>query len=461
MPSASSATAPVASGANVRRRPRRRGRSGASLTRSSSKLPRVDVIFNPVSGHGDKSSESAAIRCALEKGFHCVRVHETTLELDAASLAEAAIRDGAQIIVASGGDGTVTAVAAACRRHAHGKWISSAGKGTGAEEVRVAASGSSGELADGVERTSAGSGSGSRSGPDSDAGAGVDAVRLGIIPRGTANAFCAALGIPSRVSRAARLVNRATVRRVDVAMVNGVSPMMLLCGIGLEAEVVARADRRLKTRFGVGAYFVAGLAAVAAQKRFAVTLILHDARQVQRGGGELFCKEVVLRGRDVTAVTVANSAPATSVLAQGVGLVRPDDGLLDVVCVAPQGRLGMVSAMLAMLWSGLVGSRVVRGDVYGLKARRVEVDCVPPQKVVVDGEDCGFTPVVIELAENEGRRQISVIAPKAGTVSRRRRRLGRALVRAIRNLRGVLGLGLAVWGARRLRGEIKGGRFPS
>lgn len=405
-------------------------RSGASLVRSNSKLPRVDVIFNPVSGHGDKSLESAAIRAALSKGYHAVLLHETTIERDAASLAEAAIADGAEILVASGGDGTVTAVAAAVRKHVHGEWDPAA----------------SGEQ---------------RGGSASNASAaGVDSVRLGIIPRGTANAFCAALGIPSRVKPAARLVNRATARHVDVAMVNGVSPMMLLCGVGLEAEVVSRADRSLKTRFGAGAYFFAGLTSVARQQSFCVTLVLHDARQVQRVGGadaELFSRELTLHGADVTAVTVANSAPATCVLAQGVGRVSPDDGLLDVVCVAPRGRLGMVSAMMAMLWSGLVGRRVARGGVYGMRARRVEVLCVPPQRVVVDGEDCGYTPVVVELAEEEGRRQISVVAPKAGTVSRRRRRLGRALVRALRNLRGVLGLALVVWSARRLRGGTKGG----
>lgn len=418
------------------------GRSGSALVRQHSKLPRVDVIFNPVSGHGDTSFQSSAIKAALSKGYHDVHLHETTVDVDAASLAAAAIRDGAEILVASGGDGTVTAVAAAVRKHVHGEWVPSAAREQDDAEAFDGVCGNSEKPGGHVAR-----GRG---------GAGVDSIRLGIIPRGTANAFCGAVGIPMRVSSAARLVNRATARRVDVAMVNGESPMMLLCGIGLEAEAVSRADRSLKTRFGSAAYFLAGLTSVAQQKTFTVSLILHDARQVRRVGRadmELASKKVVLHGADVTAVTVANSAPATCVLAQGIGRVSPDDGLLDVVCVAPHGRLSMISAMFAMLWSGFVGQRVARGDIYGMRARRVEVRCEPSQRVVVDGEDCGRTPVVIELAEDEGRRQICVVAPKPGAISRRRRRLGRALVRGLRNLRGVLVLGLVVWSTKRVRGE--------
>ena len=37
------------------------------------------------------------------------------------------------------------------------------------------------------------------------------------------------------------------------------------------------------------------------------------------------------------------------------------------------------------------------GNVLGLRAAKVNVVCNPPQKVVVDGEVLGFTPVEVEV----------------------------------------------------------------
>jgi hypothetical protein len=140
------------------------------------------------------------------------------------------------------------------------------------------------------------------------------------------------------------------------------------------------------------------------------------------------------------------------VLAQGIGDVQPDDGLLEVVCVAPSGRFATITSMISMLKAALLRQRgVARPEVYGLRARRVELSCDPPQRVVVDGEVAGTTPVVVELAADAGARQILVVAPKAGSVTRRRRRLSRTLVRSFRNVRGLAIMSAIVWGARYIR----------
>lgn len=386
---------------------------GVSATLAPASPPakheRVDVIFNPVSGHGDVVSDRETIKSILGERFGSVNFYETTPEESAGALADAALADGATLVVASGGDGTVTAVAAAVRRHADAVADSNRAEGNGT-------------------------------------------ASLGVIPRGTANAFCAAVGIPSDVAAAARLVNGAKARPFDIAVVNGGEPMMLLAGVGLEAEAVNRADRGLKNRFGILAYVLAGAQSVAVQETFSASLTLRGVRQRQRVGSadaELVGDDVRLICPEVTVVTVANSAPVTSVLAHGVGPVSPVDGLLNVVCVSPPRRRAMVGAIASMLWSGLVGQPSSRGDVYGLRARSVEINCEPKQRVVVDGEDCGYTPVVVELEEREDRRQISVVAPSQEPLNRQKRRLGRALGRGWRNLRGAVVLGVVVWGLRK------------
>ena len=154
------------------------------------------LIFNPVAGQGNPEAELAEIRSYLEPQF-MLQVWKTQPDLDPAEQAKTLIKEikafeaegeGESIIIASGGDGTVGAVASALQ--------------------------------------------------------GSD-IPLGIIPRGTANAFSAALGIPTGVKAACTNLLLGNLRRVDVAVCND-RPMILLAGLGFEAGMVDKASRELK-----------------------------------------------------------------------------------------------------------------------------------------------------------------------------------------------------------------------
>lgn len=367
---------------------------------SGEKLPRVDLIFNPVSGTGDAVAQLAEISEGLGRGYELVRVHETSPEVDAEELAREALRDGARVLVASGGDGTVAAVAKALR------------------ELPADA-------------------------PD---------ARLGVVPRGTANALCAALGIPSDIARATALVNRASARRVDVATVNNTGAMLMQCGIGLEAGTVKLADRGYKDLFGQFAYHLAALASLRSQETFTVDATLYGVRQ-ERPVGDACIESDRLRvyNMKAKAVTIANASPPSSVLAHGIGEVDCSDGLLEFICISPRGPGSIVRAVVSMFKAALFRTRVTRSNVYGLRARRIELSCDPPQLVVIDGEEVGQTPITIEHVRDESKRQIEIIAPKPGIVTKRRRRLGRALNRLWRNIQGFATMILGVYFIRVMR----------
>lgn len=118
------------------------------------------ILLNRGSGSaGDRSSVEAALRSAGIAG------RARWLDADKLSQqAEAAVAEGAKLVVAGGGDGTISAVAGAL--------------------------------------------------------AGSD-TRLGILPLGTLNHFARDLGIPFDPDAAARLIAQGRDRRVDVAEVNG------------------------------------------------------------------------------------------------------------------------------------------------------------------------------------------------------------------------------------------------
>ncbi|MCT0217646.1 NAD(+)/NADH kinase [Synechococcus sp. CS-1329] len=278
------------------------------------------LIFNPVAGQGDPNQDLTLIRSLLEPQL-LLNVVMTRPDRDPADQARELVdliqarpepHGGSALILASGGDGTVSAVAGA-----------------------VIHSG----------------------------------IPLGVIPRGTANAFASALAIPADLEGACATILAGHTRVVDAARCND-TPMILLAGIGFEAGMVDRATRELKTMLGPLAYVLAGAQQLASQEPFQARLTI-DGQVTELQSG---------------AITVANVAPATSVLAQGFGQVIPDDGLLEITIASPVNRLQGLNAFASLVASAVVRSPTNRPDLLCLRAQAITISTDPPQNLVIDGE---------------------------------------------------------------------------
>ena len=279
------------------------------------------LIFNPVAGQGDSEQDLATIKRHLEPEF-VLDIQFTTKEIDAGELARQAVANDAKIIIASGGDGTVSAVTEAL-----------------------------------IETD----------------------IILGVIARGTANAFANALGIPDTIEAACENILAGEVKKIDAAMCND-KPMILLAGIGFEAETVQDADREAKDRIGMLAYILSGLKQLREFEEFTAEIETED-------------KVITI---DASAVTIANAAPPSSVLAQGTAGVIFDDGLLDITILAPQTKTGAIATSIHLLQSGGNEQAVEREGVGYLRSSWVKVTTDPPQKVVLDGEIIGKTPIEVK-----------------------------------------------------------------
>jgi YegS/Rv2252/BmrU family lipid kinase len=296
--------------------------------------PKACLIFNPVAGQGNAEQDLEEIKSLLSSEID-LDVVITTAECEPGQLAKDAIARGATSIIASGGDGTLSAVAAA---------LMSAN------------------------------------------------IPLGIISRGTANAFANALNLPTNIPEACEAIVAGHTQVVDMATCNGL-PMVLLAGIGFEAETVDLADRDAKNRLGMLAYVLAGLKQVGSLKQFEVEIELED-------------KIIAV---SAAAITIANAAPATSILAQGSAGVVFDDGMLDLTIVAPTTPLIAIATAFDLLSSTLRGMASQREEVGFLRSHKFKITTTPPQKVVLDGEIIGMTPIEIECIPSG----LSVFAPKA------------------------------------------------
>jgi diacylglycerol kinase family enzyme len=264
-------------------------------------------------------------------------VCETSPGESGLGLARQAVADGAGLVFAAGGDGTVRACAQALA-------------GTG--------------------------------------------IPLAIVPLGTANLTARALGIPARAGPAIEVGFRGRDRRIDLATAQlgdadsgrpeaggagkgraeagdagkgraGGIVFAAMAGIGLDAAVVGAAHAAGKRRLGWVAYAVSGVAHLSLPPReFTVRL----------DGGE----PLVRRAR---CVVVGNAG----LLPGGFWLLpeaRCDDGWLDVGILAPSGMLGWPRV------AGLVVTRSRRADgqLERFRARRVEISAAVDLPRQIDGE---------------------------------------------------------------------------
>lgn len=160
-------------------------------------LSRVFVVLNPMAGN----SAAADVRAALDRHFSAEtwthEIYETTGDERVADVVRAALERGCDLVVAAGGDGTVS------------------------------------EVAEALVHTD---------------------IPLGIIPVGTANVLARELGLPLDLEGACALLasERAT-NSID-AMQVGDKFFFLQIGVGIDSLMIRDTDRAAKRRFGRAAY---------------------------------------------------------------------------------------------------------------------------------------------------------------------------------------------------------------
>jgi YegS/Rv2252/BmrU family lipid kinase len=177
------------------------------------------VVFNPVSGVGEPGDKLTKIQSALDS-LCDLTVRLTKPDLSATQIAQDAVAAGADVVIAAGGDGTVSGVASAL--------------------------------------------------VDTD-------VALGIIPTGTANAFASALKIPESVPDACEIIQTGQRQRVDTAWCNDRLMLLVAC-IGFEAELLERMDREEKSRLGKLAIVTNSLKELRDVKQFETQLATPDGQ---------------------------------------------------------------------------------------------------------------------------------------------------------------------------------------
>jgi diacylglycerol kinase family enzyme len=190
------------------------------------------------------------------------------------------------------------------------------------------------------------------------------AVPLAIVPIGSANLTAKALGLPARAEAALRVAFEGGERRIDLAVADGVT-FAAMAGIGLDAAVVGATSGRLKHVAGWTAYAAAAVGQVL-RPRTAFTIRLDSGDPLVR---------------QAHSVTVGNSGalPGGFVILPSA---RLDDGVLDVVILAPTSLVGWADVGYRVL----AGSRRDDARFERYQARTIEITAEAELPRQVDGE---------------------------------------------------------------------------
>ena len=384
-----------------RHRRRRALEVPASVDDPTRGRPRPWIIMNPSKHEDPQAFKDRINRKAKELGIDHVHWRETTREDPGTGQAVRAVEEGASVVIAAGGDGTVRAVAAGM----------------------------------------AGSG-----------------VRMGIIPVGTGNVLAGNLSIPEDPEAALAVALDRNHRAVDLAWVriegatqktdqpaegglrlaaraatrpqatlqdeaapaSSIEPRadeyacLVVAGMGYDGETMADTDPELKKRIGWIAYVWAGLGAMGAPRMKARLMLRSPSAPVPDplGVGDQISGEIIDEAR--AASTRPDSLrshgdevtrlEARSVMFANAGemkmlVLAPDaelsDGLIDVIAVdAHAGLLGWADVTWKMLGQ-LIGLRPINlpvstGTVAFRQAKGASVTAEEPQVCQVDGDAIGL-----------------------------------------------------------------------
>lgn len=295
------------------------------------------VIVNPKAGGGVSQKKWARLVGAVSDGLGEMDVQFTEAPGHASELARAAAMSRRPLVVAFGGDGTISEVAA------------------GLLAARAA---------------------------------GADETDLGIIPRGTGGDFRRTLELPHDVAAAARHLKAAAAHTIDAGRAHYTAPdgqtatrhFINVASVGFSSAVAARANDSSKA-FGAKAAFVgATLRTLATYQNTELLLAIDGAPPVRRkvmlaavgngrffGGGMKICPEAKLDTGELSLVTVGDLSPFK---------------------------------VVTNLHKLFAGTHLTIDDVHGTTVRSVEIkpaDASAQIPVELDGETPGHLPARFEV----------------------------------------------------------------
>lgn len=299
-------------------------------------VPVAAVVYQPFKTNlaGLRASVAAEER---RTSWAPTRWYETDREDAGVGAARRAIADGADVVLASGGDGTIRAVAEALR------------------------------------------GSG---------------VPMAVIPQGTGNLLARNLGMPlGDIATAVRAAFRGKNRAIDLGVLRILREneeetehvFLVLAGMGLDARAISATSAQLKKAIGWLAYIDGGVRTMVRDKPLRIHYTFDGSEP---------------KWSTVYTVMIGNCGlmPGGVLLIPDAEL---DDGRLDVIALRPLGRFSWLKIWRRLGWENgvLRKTRLARKfidlqhdarNIIHLQAQQYTLSVDRPEPIQLDGDDFGY-----------------------------------------------------------------------
>lgn len=319
------------------------------------------VVYNPI------KVDLARLRRSVDPAARSAGWGETlwfpTSTTDAGQHAtQRALRQGASVVIAAGGDGTVRAVAESLR--------------------------------------------------DSE-------VALAIVPSGTGNLLARNMLLPlGNIDESARIAFTGVDRAIDVGVISvtkldGTTDdhvFLVMAGVGLDAEMIANTRPDLKKQVGWLAYVDAGVRLIPKASPFRIRYSLGGRPE---------------RNAHVNTVLIANCGLLPGNM-QFLPNAKVDDGILDIAVLQPKGVVGWLKIWRRVSWENgvlrrsAVGRRMIRftesdneRQMTTLRSPDIRIALEGSQEFELDGDEMGKVKSVFVRAD---ARSLIVRVPAGSTV---------------------------------------------
>jgi len=297
---------------------------------------RAAVVYNPIKVDIRKV-KNAVTNAAKAAGWASPLWFETTTEDSGQGVTASALRRGADVVIAAGGDGTVRAVAEALR----------------------------------------------------DSG-----VSLALLPSGTGNLLARNLELPiTNLEQAVEIAFTGGDRKIDLGLVEIVRAdgeseehaFLVMAGLGLDAKMIKNTNTKLKKAVGWLAYIDGITRSLPELKPVRIRYRLNEGQE---------------RSMSVHTIVVGNCGmlPGGLLLMPDA---KPDDGILDIAALRPRGPFGWAKVWRKVAWeNGVLRKSALGRKIIDLSADVRDVTYLTgidlritvegkPEEFQLDGDEFG------------------------------------------------------------------------
>jgi len=215
-------------------------------------------------------------------------------------------------------------------------------------------------------------------------------IPLGIIPRGTGNAFAKDRKIPFYIKKAVDVLRKDKIRKIDLGVINDEKYFLMMCSCGFDVKALSALNPQLKKKFKILAYIYHGFKSFFTYKPVEIILKIADENILCKG---YFC--IVSNVRSY-GFPMAQIAPEATI----------DDGFLDICVFMDKGKISSIANILAIFvkmhinfknvfYTKTASEVVIEQDF--IKGLNLSVQ--PPLRVQTDGDVYCNLPVKIKVAK--------------------------------------------------------------